>query len=565
MCITSYFVVTLVVSVTFQEGLALSNFPKYPVNNHWCNPKTPILNKKQLTSILNEKSMFKCKCTASRFTCLDLSVTHHFKKYPSKVVVIESNGGNSWYMKCGIGSNDVLMQVLLRPLSLDKVNALNINDCRTESYLNLLSYLGINSIDKLVVRHRNVVSELNESSFRDISTTYPMLKGLELHSEGFTSISGNALSHLTSLTTLRIHRTSITSFPEALLFPLLNLREISVFWNRDLSGLPPNLFQKNIKLEKILINNNHCLTDLNKEQFNGLQNLSELDLGSNQFETIPNDLFSCERQSDFSKLTSFTMLDDSCGINCYRNMPSNLLEPLKNLMSFRYSGKYAVKGVKGRKVFATNFVVPATVTTLRINRANLNQNDLISILLNKDKIEKLDLSENEIQTIGPNLIPSFVKSVWLARNSLACDCETIQNLKQLMDVKRVLEDGFLITLNCSKQDLNGKRARELTSHQNNKYFEYYDSYEYLSIHEADEEFCLTYRSGKEEMSKIEITAGTVFKMYGMYIALIVTLASTVGLILGLILKYGRPLLCMMKQCWRKCNLTKSSKNEYEEY
>ena len=529
------------VGFSFQEVLAFSAFPTYPINNHWCNPKTSRLNKSQSTIMLKEKSMLTCKCTKSRFTCLDISLTRHLKKYPSKALVIEPNGGHSWYIKCDTGSNDVLMQVSLRHLALDKVTTLNINDCRTQSYHNLLSHLGINYIDKLIVRHRNVVSELDESSFRNISTTYPMIKGLELHSEGLKSFSDNVLKHLTTLTTLRIHRTSIASFPESLLFSLLNLREVSIFWNQDLTGLPPKLFRKNTKLEKILINNNQRLTHLDKEQFKGLKNLSELDLGANQFENIPKDLFSVEKESDFSRLKSFTMLDDSCGINCYRNMPKNLIKPLKNLKSFRYSTKYDGKGMTNREIFQNNFVVPPTVTTLQINRANLNENDLISILSNADKIEKLDVSENAIQTIRPNLMPLSLKSVWLARNSFACNCGTIYNLKQLMDTRRVLEDGFLITLNCSKQESYEKRDRQIEAHQSSRYFEYHDSYDYLSIHEADEEFCLNNQPVQEEISKIDIKTGTIYIVYGMYIAIVGTSVSIIGLILGLTLKYGNTL------------------------
>ena len=371
---TAYLFEILLAGTFLSTVTSFRDYPEYQVKSNWCNFKSSNSEFDYNNSIdaVNEKSQlkFKCKCTKMLFRCFDLSKTYR-SKYLSKSIVVEPSGSRSWYMKCNIGSRDISIVDSLRGLNLDKVSTLSINDCYTPSYQKLLSHLGVSAINKLILRAHDVEMKLDGCSFRDIGRSYPMIKELELHSEGIKSISSDALIDLKTLKALRIHRTSIRLFPDSLLFPLPDLRKISIFWNQDLDGLPRKLFHKNAKLEKILINNNQGLTRLNPDQFRGLRKLEDLDLGSNQFKVIPANLFAFDNNSDFSRLEAFKILEDTCGMNCYRKMPENLLAELRNLKSFRYSTKYGTKKRKNEMIFPSNFVIPSSITTVQINRANL--------------------------------------------------------------------------------------------------------------------------------------------------------------------------------------------------
>ena len=556
----------LLVWASFQEVTSFGSLPDYPTTNHWCRLHTLLTNNLSDKSDANEKSKvnLNCKCTQTRFRCLDYS-SNYRSKYPSKAIVIEPNGSKSWYMKCNIGSRDVSILHPLQNLFLDKVSTLNINDCHASSYQKVLSHLGIKSIDKLILRLQNAKTNLDGCSFGGIFRSYPMIKELELHSEGILSISSDAFSDLKTVTAIKIHRTSIKSLPESLLFPLKDLKRISIFWNHDLTGLPSKLFEKNIKLEQIMINNNQRVDHIDGNQFKGLQSLKELDLGSNNFKHIPENLFVSGNASDFSGLQRFTLLEDACGINCFRSIPQQLLKSLKNLKSFRYSTKYGIKLMANIGIFPPKFHLPSTLTTLQINRANLNENGLIDMLSSSDRAQKLDVSENEILHMKSTVIPSSVESVSLARNPFSCECETILNLKYLMEESRILEDGFLITLNCSKHERYEKTIKEMNSHQYVKYGVYHENYDYLTIQEADEMFCLNYEPVKEKVSMINLKSGTIFSANTINMAIILASLCAIGLITGVIFHYKGSIISNIKQCWRKCNITNSPKNVYEEY
>ena len=187
------------------------------------------------------------------------------------------------------------------------------------------------------------------------------------------------------------------------------------------------------------------------------------------------------------------------------------------------------------------------------------------MISNVERIRSLDLSENQIKKVPQNIIPSSVESISLARNPFDCECNTIHNLKTLMTGRKILEDGFLITLNCSKREINARVNRENNPYQNFKYLEYHKAYDHLTIHEANEEFCLNYQSLKGRVSKIDLKSEKIFAGNTLSIVLLCISLSTFGIIMAMTIKYRGLIFIRIKQCWRNCSLSNSSKNDYEEY
>ena len=149
-------------------------------------------------------------------------------------------------------------------------------------------------------------------------------------------------------------------------------------------------------------------------------------------------------------------------------------------------------------------MVPSSVTTLQINRANLSENDLKAMMSKLRNVEKLDFSQNNIRKIQEQDIPTSVKSLRLARNPFECNCNVVYNLKQLMYARKCLDDGFLVSLNCSNmegiQNHQDKSsflpAIEYGTHTN----ENFD----LPISEADEYFCKDYTSPHKATSTMDV-------------------------------------------------------------
>ena len=481
------------------------------LRNNWCESKK--YNEKfahsmhELARINKEHPTWECKCTPSRFTCSDLK-THYSRPYSHQHIVIEPNGKDSWYMKCKIASTDLIEfknSLKSYNLRLGKVKVFAMNNCLASSYTNFLLRLGITSFDTLVLKSRTTKIPLNQDSFKDMNILFPTLKNLEIRFEGITSISSDTLQDFKNMETLKIQQTSIKSIPESLLRGLSKLKQMSLFWNQQLNALPPKLFRKNTKnLERLFINHHQHLNHIDEEQFMGLRNLSELDLGSNQLFTIPDKLLYIGDKIGSCNLKRFTMLEDSCGMNCHRYMPVNLLDSCRDLDSFTYSFKERTRNKENNSVtIPLNFMVPSTVTTLQINRANLSEYDMNGILSKLKNVEKLDFSQNNIQKIQEVDIPTSVKSLRLAKNPFECNCNVVYNLKQLMYARRCLDDGFIVSLNCSNmEDIQNNQnkgsflpAIEYGTHAN----ENFD----LPISEAIDHFCKDYTPPRKATSTMD--------------------------------------------------------------
>ena len=493
-----------------QPAIAFNNFRDIESNNTWCNTKyeykrfVPIANMSSDSKIQN----MKCRCDPSTFACT-VGYNNVYSPYSqtSKLVMIEAHGNKNWYLECNIemSSNDALAVILNFNLYLGEVDLIKVYNCYTSTYTMLLSRLGITSLKRLIIKSRNTKINLDDNSFGNIDEFYPDLKYLEILSQGITSISPFSFKHFSSLESLKIQQTSIPSLPESLLSNLTSLRTISLFWNRKLMSLPAKLFERNIRLEKIFINKHPRLHNIYEDQFCGLNDLTELDLGANAFSEIPAELFRIRRKSGDCPLKVFRMMGDSCGTNCHRSLPRMLLEPCKNLLSFHYSFNYKQgKGANATISVPRGFVIPISISEIQLNGANLNRGDLTSIVANLQKLEKLDISGNNIEEIKQNDIPLSVKSLTIASNPFLCTCDVIFNLKEFLDTRHCLEDSFLTSLNCS----NMKANQNLSLQQ---YFtSEYEIYDYvypilreeLSIPQAYEYFCSDYLPPTKEKNTI---------------------------------------------------------------
>ena len=493
-----------------QPAIALNNFRNPESNNTWCNTKYeykrvgPNANMSPDSKIQN----MKCRCDPSSFSCTGgYNNVYSLYSQTSKLVIIESHGNKNWYLECNIemSSNDALAVISNFNLSLGEVDLIKVYNCYASSYTMLLSGLGITSLKRLIVKARNTKINLDDNSFDNIDEFYPGLKDLDILSQGMTSISSRSLQYFSSLESIKIQQTSIRSLPEFLLSNLTNLRRISLFWNRKLTYLPPKMFERNIRLEKIFINKHPRLHDIPGRLFNGLEDLIDLDLGSNAFSEIPTELFLIGRKSGECHLRVFRMMGDSCGTNCHRSLPRMLLEPCNYLLSFHYS----FKNKQGKSVNATisvprSFFIPTSISEIQLNGANLNRGDLTSIVPNLHKLEKLDISGNNIKEIKQNDIPLSVKSLAIASNPFLCTCDVIFNLKQFLDTRHCLEDSFLTSLNCSEMKANQNLS--LQQHFTSEY-EIYDYVypilrEELSIPQAYEYFCSDYLPPTKEENTI---------------------------------------------------------------
>ena len=493
-----------------QPAIAFNNFRIPESNNTWCNTKYehkrfgPIANMSSDSKIEN----MKCRCDPSTFACtVGYNNVYSLYSQTSKLVIIEAHGNKNWYLECNIemSSNDALAVISNFNLSLGEVDLIKVYNCYASSYTMLLSRLGITSLKRLIVKSRNIKINLEDNSFQNIDESYPDLKDLEILSQGMMSISSRSLQYFSSLEGIKIQQTSIRSLPEFLLSNLTNLRRISLFWNRKLTYLPKEMFERNIRLEKIFINKHPRLHDIPGRLFNGLEDLIDLDLGSNAFSEIPTELFRIGRKSRECHLKVFRMMGDSCGTNCHRSLPRMLLEPCKNLLSFHYSFNYNQgKGANATISVPRGFVIPISISEVQLNGANLNRGDLTSIVPNLQKLEKLDISGNKIEEIKQNDIPLSVKSLTIASNPFLCTCDVIFNLKQFLDTRHCLEDSFLTSLNCSNMKANQNLS--LRQHFTSEYETYDYAYpilrEELSIPQAYEYFCSDYLPSMKEENTI---------------------------------------------------------------
>ena len=518
-CLDMLLVTTLIMYFC-QPAIAFNNFRNPESNNTWCNTKYEHKRFGPDVNILFPNMSYdskiqnmKCRCDPSIFFCT-VGYNNVYSLYSkiSNLVIIEAHGNKNWYLECNIemSSNDALAVISNFNLSLGEVDQIKMYNCYTSSYTMLLLRLGIASLKRLIVKSRSTKINLDNNSFDNIDEFYPDLKDLEILSHGMTSISSRSLQYFSSLESIKIQQTSIQSLPEFLLSNLTNLRRISLFWNRKLTYLPPKMFERNIRLEKIFINKHPRLHDIPGRLFDGLEDLIDLDLGSNAFSEIPTDLFRIGRKSGQCHLKVFRMMGDSCGTNCHRSLPRVLLEPCKNLLSFHYSFNYKQGKIANATISVPrSFFIPTSISEIQLNGANLNRGDLTSIVLNLPRLEKLDIAGNDIEEIKQNDIPISVKSLTIANNPFLCTCDVISNLKQFLDTRRCLEDSFLTSLNCSNMKAN--QDLSLLQHFTSEYETYDYVYpilrEKLSIPQAYEYFCSDYLPPTNDENKI--TRGSV--------------------------------------------------------
>ena len=125
---------------------------------------------------------------------------------------------------------------------------LKIVNCHSSSYTQLLTSLGVTSINELTLRLKWTKTSLKQSSFEKINEVYPMLTTLEMRSRGIKELFPHSLDQFPKLKYLNIYQTSIEALPENIFKKLPDLETVSIFWNERLAAIPPTLFDKNWKL-----------------------------------------------------------------------------------------------------------------------------------------------------------------------------------------------------------------------------------------------------------------------------------------------------------------------------
>ena len=151
-------------------------------------------------------------------------------------VTIGQDSHSEWYVSCKFQPEglDAMDEIGSLNLTLTSVEWLRIKDCWSGSYTRLLRHgLGVTSLTHMRLEAKRIPVTLDRGSFANMSQTYSGFTGLDLKLVGVASLAGGSLDGMTSLQHLTLDRTSVKTLPEQLLAKLTDLRNLTIYWNRQ--------------------------------------------------------------------------------------------------------------------------------------------------------------------------------------------------------------------------------------------------------------------------------------------------------------------------------------------
>ena len=205
------------------------------------------------------------------------------------------------------------------------------------------------------------------------------------------------------------------------------LQTLRIFKNEKLLSFPEQMFDSNNSLRVLDLTHNERVTELRKTLFVVLQQLKELNIGSNNFQKIPKDLLS----NNCDKLTKLIIKEDlyQCQSSCNRTLPAELVKTCKNLEDFQYSfHRPNMENVLNIPSNIFEFQT-STLRTIMIDNANLPKDKLFDLFFNGSRFKKSLLNLNEVSVRGNNI--RCMEVFCDAYNNGDCDCDLVSKIGQV--------------------------------------------------------------------------------------------------------------------------------------
>jgi len=233
---------------------------------------------------------------------------------------------------------------------------------------------------------------------------------------------------------------SLDRLDKRMLQHLVSLEELE-FWGKDSAKVDSNIFACNKNLRKLKIG--YSVSSLNNQSFNGLFNLTELDLSSNEIAVLPYGLFdSC---------TALKVVNLSS--NKFLKLETSTFQNLVNLEELDLSSNSI------QQLDSNMFLCNKKLIKLMLNYNGITQ-------LNKDffkelnQLTHLDLGNNKMISLPDGLFDNCLKVLNLSRNKfLKLETSTFQNLVNLEELN--LSHNYIEKADYSNIFAYNKNLRKL--------------------------------------------------------------------------------------------------------
>ena len=347
-------------------------------------------------------------------------------------------------------------------LNIGSVHHLDIKNCRTRSsYTTVLESLGITFMKRSSLKlftnagGKDTNITLTKESFSSPKPLYSNLEGFRIEGEGVRFIGGDTFQTFQALKRFTIYKTSVSTLPENLLVEMSSLDMVEIFENENLLSLPEHMFAKNTLIHKLDITHNRRLKKLHPSLLKPLKNLTEVNIGSNNFSVIPQDLLkhSCD------SLTKLTIREDfyGCHSGCVRKLTSEFLKTCGQLRRFLYS--FHIPHKNNSLVVPSSFFKHQNQTSLRtveLKHANLPLARIFNLFFDDNHLKDVFENLSDLDLTG-NAIPCNE----ICTNSRDCDCDVLNKLNQLKDTTNNFRQISCVNESNRLQQLNVEKVSNI--------------------------------------------------------------------------------------------------------
>ena len=315
-------------------------------------------------------------------------------------------------------------------LNLTVIESLTVNSCHIGStYTKLAQAMGIQSVGGLKLVIEGIRTTLKKDSFKEMSKVYPDFIDLDVHGNGITSISEGVFDDAFNLQYISVHSTNISVLPERLFVKLPRLSQVTIFDNRRLTMLPETMFGKVNSVVKLALTQHGLVKHLPVGIFTNLQHLEHLNIGTNNFATIPGNLL----HQSCNNLTTLSMVEDffQCpkhSNGCHRVLPSDLLKTCRKLQKFQYS--FMLQNSNNTLQIPADFFDnqnPFLLNEIQLEHTNLSKQQLTDVFfdpktgdVNFKNMTKLTVRGNNIHWkdiyCNQEHDCDIIKKIWLLKN-----------------------------------------------------------------------------------------------------------------------------------------------------
>ena len=267
----------------------------------------------------------------------------------------------------------------------------------------------------------------------------------------YSTMSFTEIVEFTNITNLNLSDSFLITFENGVLNYLFNLKSINLS-NNLISQIEDDIFEMNVNLTNINLRNNY-LESINKTAFAMLIYLETLDLSHNLITFLPEYCLYCPNLTnlyidnnliDNVRLTAFYQVSNLVKLRLNDNKITNLTSGV-----FYTSIKLQYLNLSNNKL---DFIQESMLHRLfNLNTLNLRNNCITQVienemLLNKQNLHNLDLSENKIYGINLTSFQNCLNLKYLKLEiSRTFRCKSLENLKSLIHFELV--NRSLIPLN----------------------------------------------------------------------------------------------------------------------